>query len=268
MQTRNYVSPAACVPFLLALSMMLRAQSGLADKGASDLDVSALRSQLRWKDEATKLNYLANKRALTEELLRAIDSFVEQTYGPAGVTPGQIAKGVDSLVGRSSSEIGSAVALGAQLSRGKFLVLAVEVPRGGTAIPEDIVSFRAYTIADGSASLVSHLELEREFLVDLHILPLPSAFPDSIGLIAWADLPPLTPFSLIVRVLNFDGESFRVVWEPTDFITGNVQSFVALTSVGFDLNTLNSRWTTKVLQRYTISSGTVEKLEEIDLGPR
>lgn len=191
--------------------------------------------------------------------------FIAQTYS-GSINPEQLKAALDSMLGHKAGGLENTVVLPVDIPAGKFVIAGLEVTRGGGAIAEDAVSFRAYGQVDGRWTLVSQVELEPEydFLADLHALAFPQGFPGTFGLIAWAMEPPLAPFKVITRVYEFDGERFTTVWAPRSFITGNISSFVTLTSTGFDLHTLAPNRATKILQNYTVASDEVIKNSEVE----
>ena len=226
--------------------------------------IDQLKSRLRWSDENSQNKYRANRVQVTNEIWTLIDSFVAQTYS-GNINPEQLRTTLDSMLGNKSDDLDSTVVLPVDIPAGKFVIAGLEVTRGGHAISEDAISFRAYGKVASRWTLVSHVELEPEddFLVDLNALALPQGFPGTFGLIAWAMEPPITPYKTIARVYAFDGERFTTVWAPQSFVTGNVSSFVTLTSTGFDLHTRASNRVTDILQSYTVASGEVIKSSEV-----
>jgi hypothetical protein len=191
--------------------------------------IDQLRSRLRWSDENSQHEYKTNRAQVTNEIWTLIDSFIAQTYS-GSVNPEQLKAALDSMLGHKAGGLENTVVLPVDIPAGKFVIAGLEVTRGGRAIAEDAVSFRAYREMDGRWTLVSHVELEPEydFLADLHALALPQGFPGTFGLIAWAMEPPLAPYKVITRVYAFDGQKFTTVWAPRSFITGDVDSFVRL----------------------------------------
>ena len=228
--------------------------------------IESLKSQLRWSDEKSQKAYVANREQVTNQVWTLIDSFVSQSYNSGSISPEQLKALLNSLLGHKSGDLENTVVLPVDIPAGKFVIAGLEVTRGGRAIAEDAVSFRAYGNVDGQWALISHVELEPEddVLTDLNALALPQGFPGTFGFIAWAMEPPLAPYKVITRIYAFDGSKFTTVWAPKSFITGNVPSFVALTSTGFDLHTRASNRVTDVLRSYTVASGQVMKNSETE----
>ncbi len=228
--------------------------------------IERLKSRLRWSDESSRKEYRANRAQVTNQIWTLIDSFVAQTYNSSNISPEQLKSTLNSLLGHKSGDVENTVVLPVDILAGKFVIVGLEVTRGGGAIAENGMSFRAYGKVYGRWTLLSHVELEPEydFLVDLNALALPQGFPGTFGFIAWADEPPLAPHEEIVRVYNFDGQEFTTVWAPKTFITAPVSSFVTLTSTGFDLHTLTADRARDVLQSYIVVSGEVVKTTELD----
>jgi hypothetical protein len=131
------------------------------------------------------------------------------------------------------------------LPRGRFLIVGVELWRGGERIAEDAISFRAYKQSGDSYVVVAHAEdlrssdEENPFLVGLCAKPLPSA--PAVGkfwFMAMADVPQRAPYAVALRLFAFDGEEFRTVWALEDIMAQYVHSAVQLTTGGFVVNKL------------------------------
>jgi len=232
--------------------------------------IEQLKSQLRWSDEASYNQYAGNRVRVTNQVWALVDSFVSQAYNPPSVSAEQMRSAIDLIPDHKSGDIENTVVFPVDIPAGKFLIAGLEVTRGGGAIAEDAISFRAYGQQDGRWKLVSHTELESadDFLSDLHALALPGGFPGKFGFIAWADVPPLTPYKELTVVYAFDGQKFTTVLAPQTFIVATDVTFVTLTSTGFDLNTLTADRKNGVLRSYIVAGGDVIKSTEVDLGPR
>jgi hypothetical protein len=234
--------------------------------------IDQLKSRLRWSDESSHKAYKANRTPVTNQIWTLIDSFIAQTYKSGNINPEQLKSTLSTLLGHKSGldDMEYTVVLPVDIPAGKFVIAGLEVTRGGGAISEDAVSFRAYGKVDGRWALVSHVELEPEYnyLVEIHALALPQGFPGTFGFIAWAMEPPLAPFKVLARVYAFDGQKFTTVWAPKAFITSNVPSFVTLTNTGFDLHTLTQDRAREILQSYTVVRGEVIKTAELDQDPQ
>lgn len=233
--------------------------------------IDHLKLQLRWSDEKTRQHYAAHKGEITNQIWTLSDSFVAQAYSTGSMTPEQLRSNLDAMLGNKTGDLGMAIVLPVDLPAGKFLIVGLEVGRGGGAVSEDAISFRAYGEVNRRWTLVSHVELESDnnCLVDVHALEIPGRFPGKVGLIAWATQPPLTPYKEVVRVYAFDGREFTTSWAPPPFImVPDVPSFVTLTSAGFDLHTLTPDRERQVLQSYIVVSGEVVKSTELDVGSR
>ncbi len=255
-----------CV-FLLGNMCMGQDQSEFTPNTDVRSKIGQLKLQLRWSDEESQKQYLANRTEVTNEIWTAIDWSVTQAYKSGNVSPEQLKSMLDSMLGHKSGDLENTVVFPVEIPAGKFVIAGLEVTRGGHAIAEDAISFRAYGKVDSHWTLISHVELEPEydFLTDLNALALPGEFPGKFGFIAWAMEPPLAPYKEITRVYTFDGHEFTTVWAPQSFISGNVPSFVTLTSTGFDLHTLSpANRATPILQSYAVISGEVTKIAEVD----
>ncbi len=261
----KYIHLTICA-LLLGTQCMGQTQPGLTSTTGLKSKIDQLKSQLRWSDESTRKEYRANCAQVTNQIWTLIDNFIAQAYSSGDISPDQLKSVLNSLLGHKSGDLENTVVLPVDIPAGKFVIVGLEVTRGGGAIAEDAISFRAYGKQDGRWTLVSHVELEPEydFLTDLNALALPQGFPKTFGFIAWADEPPLAPFKVLARIYAFDGQQLTTVWAPPSFITGNVPSFVTLTTTGFDLHTRASNRVTDVLQSYIVVSGEVVKTTELD----
>lgn len=243
-----------------------------AESTPSNTDVKGkidqLKSQLRWSDEKSQHEYKANRVQVTDQVWTLIDSFIARNYA-GSIGPDQLKATLDSLLGHKSDGVENTVVFAVDIPSGHFVIAGLEITRGGGAIAENAISFRAYGKVDGRWTLISHVELEPEydFLVDLNALTLPQGFPGTFGFIAWADEPPRSPPTVIARIYTFDGKEFTTVWTPPSFIEGYFSSFVTLTKDGFDLHTLTPDRANQLLQRYMIVSGEVIEGAKLDQGP-
>jgi hypothetical protein len=176
---------------------------------------------------------------------------------------------LDGLLGYKSKDAFNNLSFLVNLPRGRFLIVGVELWRGGGAIDEDAISFRAYKQSGDSYVVVAHTEdlrssdEENPFLVGLCAKPLP--FAPAVGefwFVAMADVPPRAPYTVALRLFAFDGEKFRTVWAPEDIMAQCVHSAVQLTTGGFVVNKLvakpgdsTSSIHTILHEQYTLSPG-------------
>jgi hypothetical protein len=137
------------------------------------------------------------------------------------------------------------IAFSVNLPSGRFLIIGVEVRRGGDAINEDAISFRAYKEeADRFALIADDGNLHRSdpsnpYLMSLHAKQLP--FPPVTGefwFVTSAVVPPQSPYSVVMRLYAFDGETFRTVWAPDDILATSEDKAIDVTATGFIVNRL------------------------------
>jgi hypothetical protein len=184
--------------------------------------IADLSNQLRWHDAAGEKRYHENSVKATQELLRNVDGFVSVAI-PASATAEQAKAALDSLLGRKEGDVMQDVAFSVDLPVGSFLIVGAELLRGGPAITEDAMSFRAYRRAE-KLSFVGQIDDLRSGTGDpslayLHALALPnSPVAGEFWFLAWAAVPPRSPYTIALRLFAFDGHAFRTVWSSPDFI--------------------------------------------------
>lgn len=204
--------------------------------------VKELADQLRWSDEAGLKRYEALKSEVTQQLLGKIDLFISESFQADSATPEQVKAGLDALLGRRGDESEHNVAFAADLAGGRFLIVGVELRRGGTAINDDWFSFRAYTDSGNRFALVAtEDDLSGSAGVDLHAEVLPaSPLPAEIWFFALAEQPPQAPPTVAIRLYAFNGKAFRTVWAPGDILALSVRKAVQITpDGGFVVNRLS-----------------------------
>ncbi len=200
---------------------------------------SNLLEQLRWHDDSSREQYLRARDNATNQVFGRLDGFVSQSLKPNATTAGRVKLSVDAQLGRREGDLGENIAFTPTLASGKFLIVGVDVPRGGPAIAEDAISIRAYRNDKNQFGLLAETGSD----LDGHFLNA-KAFPTApvageFWLIAWGDQPPRTPYTVALRIYAFDGSSFRTVWSPDDIVTRNVSSAVRLTPTGFSLDRID-----------------------------
>jgi hypothetical protein len=212
-------------------------------------NVSRLLKDLRWHDKDSHEQYLKIRNERTNRLLSELDGFIAENVSPRS-TSAAVTTGLDSLLGHKKGDLPHSAAYLVNLPGGQFLVIGVEVTRGGGAIPENAFSFRAYKDTGGSFVFASAIEFRhgdvsgRNELDDwspsvlLQIKPLP---PRPVGsefwFLAWADASSFAPPVVMMQLFAFDGNHFRAVWAPKDFQAED-QTTVELTFDGFTIRKL------------------------------
>jgi len=133
--------------------------------------------------------------------------------------------------------IQSNVAFSASLPHGDFLILGVEVWRGGDAISDDAISFRAYKKTERKFVFVASSDILRRS--DLHAKAIPIApVAGEFWFMGLAVMPQQSPFMTAMRLYAFDGQKFRTVWAPADIIAEGAEQAVEVTANGFTVNKL------------------------------
>jgi len=127
-----------------------------------------------------------------------------------------VARSLDAALGYADGDLRQSVAFFVDLAGDSFLVVGVEISRGGPAIPEDAISFRAYKASENKFALVAHTNVWNVG-VGLHAVTLPSApTKNELWFFASAAVNTQAPPMVSMRLYAFGGSDFRVVWEPTD----------------------------------------------------
>jgi hypothetical protein len=204
---------------------------------------------LRWHDKDSHELYLKIRDERTNRLLSELDGFIAENVSPRA-TAAAVTTGLDSLLGYKKGDLPHGAAFFPNLPGGQFLVIGVEVRRGGGAISENAFSFRAYKDNGSSFVFASAIEFRhgdvsgRNELDDwspsvlLQIKPLPPRLVGSeFWFLAWAEVSSFVPPVVMMQLFAFDGDHFRTVWAPKDFQTED-QKAVELTFDGFIIGKL------------------------------
>jgi hypothetical protein len=202
--------------------------------------------QLHWKDgpvDGFPLGYdqyLATKDALTNQILAEVDEFVADSIQP-NMAMNQVTAALDKLLNRPRGSTSNSVALTTNLPDGPFLIIGVELERGGAAIDEGAISFRAYQNQNGKfvfigatndlhSSNATNSALCCVYAKSLSSPPVTGEF----WFVPWAVVPPQSPYTVALRLFTFDGRQFRKLWSPPDIRTvARLENVVEVTSAGF-----------------------------------
>jgi hypothetical protein len=254
-------------------AVMAQAQ-GIAVTPIRLSDVRSLLHELRWNDVEGREKYLQTKDDTTRHLLREVDGVIAESVSPRTTSVDQVKAGLDALLGYKKGDQRGTVAFLVNLSGRHFLVIGVEVRRGGGAISEDAMSFRAYRetenrfvrVADTDYTHVGDTSGEGwESLTGLDASALPrSPIASEFWFIAWAQVPPLAPPMVTVRLFAFDGEDFRTVWTTDDFTAPYVNQAVQVThDGGFTLRRMPDPHGDRVLiAQYALTAAGPQKVSE------
>jgi hypothetical protein len=247
---------------------------GIAVRAIRMSNVRSLLRELRWNDVEGRTKYLQTKDDTTRDVLREVDGFIGESVSPRTATLDQVKAGLDALLGHSKGEGIDSEAFSANLSGRHFLVIGVEVRRGGSAMSEDAMSFRGYRETENRFVLVANTEYTHigdtsgegwEPLADLEATALPrSPIASEFWFIAWAQVPSLAPPTVTVRLFAFDGDRFRAVWTTEDFTTPYVNRAVQVTQDGgFTLSRMPDPHGNRVLiAQYTLTADGPQKVSE------
>lgn len=266
------------VSFTFCLVLAAQGHIAAAQQAEAQTDhaarIKALSEQLRWHDEAGQSQYEGVKDAVTRSLFSEIDGYISDAFQASSATAEQVRAGVDALLGRKEGDDLHDVAFLADLPGGNFLIVGIELWRGGTAINEDAMSFRAYKKSEGKFVYVASIDAltgaaeggSDTTLVDLNAEPLKAPpVGGEFWFIAWADVPPLSPYKVTMRLYAFDGKSFRTVWAPAIIISDDTNTAVQLTpdGRGFVVNQMPD-WQSQIIlhKRYSLAANGPREVSE------
>lgn len=201
--------------------------------------IRGLCKQLRWHDEAGHKEYERTKATVTQRLLEEIDRFVMENFPPGRATADSMGQALDAVLENKSGDTKRTVAFSVDLHGNRFLILGVELWRGGDAIAEDAISFRAFRQNRDSFVPVASTGVW-DAVMDVRAKPLRT--PPISGEFWFFALgrvhPSLTPPQIAVRLWAFDGKNFRAVWTPKSFCAEGPAEAIELTTGGFVVNRL------------------------------
>jgi hypothetical protein len=210
-------------------------------------NVAQLLNDLRWHDTDSREHYLQIREERTQRLLREIDGLIAETLSSRSATPTTLQAGLDALLGHKRGDLQQSAAFLVTLPVGRFLVIGVEVTRGGGAIPENAFSFRAYRDNGTSFAFVSAIDFPpgdlsgnelddwstNGFLQVKSLLTRPVR--SEFWFLEWGIVSSAVPPIVMMRLVAFDGDHFRIVWAPKNF---EAESPVTLTVDGFTTHKL------------------------------
>jgi hypothetical protein len=244
--------------------------------------VAQLLKELRWKDDASSERYSRVRDEVTARVLREIDRYVSETAVPGNPASLELRERLDRLLGHiGRDDTRGTIEFSVNLSNGRFLLIGVEISRGGRAIAEDVISFRAYKDVGNRFVHVADIELpvrdmpedrSRDWpLVSVNARPVTSQpVGNEFWFLAWACVPPRSPYTVIARLYGFDGVQFRTVWTVDEFITRNVFRAIQVTpDGGFVLQRMPDFRGGKVItDHYAVSADGPQKVAETETEPR
>ena len=180
-------------------------------------EIRRLSQQLRWVDTAQSGEYERTKAVITQRLLKELDTYLGESLRPDLMTAEPVTQAMDSALEYKRGDARHNVAFFADLPTARLLVVGIEIARGGPAIPEDAVSFRAYKADGGRWNLAANSAVW-ESATDLYAQQLTSApvkgqfwFLGSV-IVTPSQAPPM----IAIRLYAFDGVQFTMAWMPTD----------------------------------------------------
>jgi len=233
----------ALVPFLATSLAAGQSRTGpqVSPRAQS---VARIEAQLRWNDERGKEAYVDARSRLTNEILAEVDGFIRESFMPRTASPDVVRRGLDELLNPRRDSFRNNFAATTDLSSGQYLIVGIEIPRGGPAEAEDAISIRAYRNDSGKFVLVTSVSDvtgtvgEIPYLIDLRVLTLPGPpVSGEFWFFSWARISPQSPPTAALRLYAFDGKRFRTVWSPAgDLLTEDYSSLVELVPGGFVVN--------------------------------
>jgi hypothetical protein len=155
----------------------------------------------------------------------------------------QVTAALDRLLNHQAGSGLKSVALTANLPTGLFLIVGVELERGGGAIDEGAISFRAYQDQSGRFVFVAATDDIRSdiqgipflccvYAKSLSSLPVTGEF----WFVAWARANVQSPPTIALRLFTFDVQQFRTLWSPPDVLTRDLNNAVQIHPPGFIVN--------------------------------
>lgn len=229
--------------------------------------IRALEKQLRWQTDSGQKRYEAEKTELTQSVLSEIDQYISETFVPGSATAEQVQSGLNKLLGYEKGLTVQNVVFLANLPKGNFLIVGIELWRGGSAINEDYICFRAYADSGGKFVYVTSTRdlSDSRYLVDLHAdelksLPIAGEF----WFIAWADIPPQSPYTMVIRLYAFDGTKFRTLWAPRNAIVAGIDKAVQVGPGDVFIVNRMPDWTSQYIlhELYAVSANGPKKVKE------
>jgi hypothetical protein len=263
----------------ITAGVLLLANSGAASGGqnvvaptARAQHVRVLLGSARWSSREGRRQYLAIKDAITSQVLQEIDGVIVESVSPKSMSLVAIRAVLDGLLDHKRGDLQDSLAFDVTLPNGRFLLIGVEIARGGGAISENAISFRAYRATGDRFVFVSHVEYSHEDLWHDGSEPLASinARPLSQQPIAtqwwfaaWAAVPSLAPPTITVRLFAFDGEGFTIVWKRADFTSSYVTDAVRVTPGGFVISRIPDHLDNRVInESYAVTADGPQKVTE------
>jgi hypothetical protein len=230
--------------------------------------IRTLAKQLRWQTESGRKHYEAEKAELTRNVLSEVDQYITETFVPDSVTAEQVQSGLNNLLGYTKGLGIQNVAFLANLPKGDFLIVGIDLWRGGAAINEDYICFRAYADIGGKFVHVAgteNLVASDSFLVGVNARALePPPIAGEFWFLSWADVPPQSPYTIAIRLYAFDGKKFRTIWAPQNIISASIDTAVQVGPGGvFTVNQMPT-WTSQdiVHGQYAVSTTGPKKVRE------
>ena len=253
--------------FLISLPSVLTAQRAntQTNRGAQ---IRALAEQLRWRTENGRKRYEAEKAELTLNVLAEVDQYITETFVPGSVTAEQVQSGLNDLLGYTKGLGIQNVAFLANLHKGDFLIVGIDLWRGGAAINEDYICFRAYADMGGkfvSVASTGNLVANDSSLVGVNARALePPPIAGEFWFISWADVPPQSPYTIAIRLYAFNGTGFRTIWASPNIIAAGIDTAVQVEPGGvFTVNQMPT-WTSQeiVHEQYAVSANGPKRVKE------
>ena len=239
----RFRSNLAVILWMTFVSAASAQTNPLVAKTHADNIVEYLR-QLRWRDQESGRRYVANRDDVTRRVLAEVDAVVTESFSSDTAAPA-VKDTLDRLFGYDKGMLASNSAFLAGLPTGRFLIVGIEVPRGGEAISEDAVSFRAYREERGRFAFVASTEslrssdVDNTALTDLHVHVLEAApARGEVWFAAWAMIPPRSPYTVAISVYSFNGEAFRSLLALPDVVSMSVPGTITFDRTGFVVNKL------------------------------
>jgi len=257
---------------LVAGQMVFLLPVGIAAQQNNPIDhaahIKTLSEQLRVHAGQGLEHFESIKEDVSRELYAELDAYVTENFTPSS-SSSQLQAGLDTVLGRKEGDDRHNIVFSVDLQAGHFLIVGIELLGAGTNSSNgygDSVRFRAYGVSGQSLVYVACTgDLSDSALADLNakIVPEGSVL-GQFWFAAWADVPPLAPYDVVVRLYSFDGTNFHTIWAPENIIADNVPNAVDVTNAGSVIVNRMPDWKSQIIEhdQYSVTAQGVLKTAE------
>jgi len=271
MASRTFVAVTALTLMLTNIDAALGGQNLVVPTARAER-MRVLLAGARWSSREGRRQYLTLKDAVTGDVLEELDGAIAESVSPKSMNLVAIRALLDGLLDHKQGDLQDSLAFDVRLPSGRFLLIGVEITRGGGVIPENAISFRAYRDTGDRLVPVSHVEYSHEDLwhdgseplANINARPLTQQpIATQWWFAAWASVPSLAPPTITVRLFAFDGERFTTIWKRDDFTSSYVTNAVQVTPSGFIVSRIPDPLDNRVVNdSYAVTADGPQKIGE------